>query len=110
MIADGSQDPADEAEYLAAFQELVDSGLAWKLQGTIGRTAADLLNQGLIKQTVPDAKDYYGNLLPWQPSPPSGHVSIAVLGVLSIIGLAIIGWGMTLAALTTIFHHFLITN
>jgi hypothetical protein len=33
-----------EAEF---FQELIDSGLAWKLQGMYGRAAAHLIEQGV---------------------------------------------------------------
>jgi len=38
----------DEDEMLDFFQRLVDSGLAWELQGHYGRTAMALLEAGLI--------------------------------------------------------------
>lgn len=36
-------------ELLGFFQELVDTGLAWSLQGSYGRTAQALLEEGLIE-------------------------------------------------------------
>jgi hypothetical protein len=47
MIAEGVQE-ADEATTIAAWQHLVDTGLAWKLQGFFGRTAQRLLDAGVI--------------------------------------------------------------
>ena len=47
MIAEGQQE-ATEEEQLQAWQHLVDTGLAWTLQGWFGRTAMDMINAGLI--------------------------------------------------------------
>lgn len=49
MIAEGVE-PADSyAEYLEAWQRLVSTGLAWRLQGWFGRQAAALIEAGEIE-------------------------------------------------------------
>lgn len=53
MIFDGawemtSHEPTEE-NFIAAAQQLIDTGLAWRLQGRVGRTCADLIEQGLCQ-------------------------------------------------------------
>lgn len=47
IIAYENGDLSDE-ESIKLFQNLVDSGLAWQLQGHYGRTAQNLINLGYI--------------------------------------------------------------
>lgn len=47
LIAEGIEDASIE-EQLNAWQQLVDTGAAWTLQGWFGRTAKLLIEQGLI--------------------------------------------------------------
>jgi len=44
-IVEGDEE-ADEATQLQAWQYLIDTGLAWSLQGWFGRTAARLIENG----------------------------------------------------------------
>jgi hypothetical protein len=44
------QGDLDDEKMLELFQRLVDSGLAWRLQGSYGRTAMALIKGGSISQ------------------------------------------------------------
>lgn len=48
-IAEGFIEADNEEQVLAAWQHLVNTGLAWSLQGWFGRTAQRLIDDGLIE-------------------------------------------------------------
>ena len=52
MIAEGVIETDTEEEVIEAFQHLVDTGLAWQLQGSFGRMAQQLINKGVINENT----------------------------------------------------------
>ena len=50
MIMDYESGDMNEEQELAFFQLLVDSGMAWRLQGHYGRTATAMIEAGLIAE------------------------------------------------------------
>jgi hypothetical protein len=48
LIMQYEQGALSDEDTIALFQSLVDSGLAWQLQGSYGRTAMAMLDAGLI--------------------------------------------------------------
>jgi len=49
LIAEGAEAPDSEEQYFEAWQYLVNTGMAWSLQGWFGRTAQVYINEGYIK-------------------------------------------------------------
>lgn len=47
IIAYENGELESEEELVSGFQELIDSGMAWRLQGHYGRMAKALIDQGL---------------------------------------------------------------
>ena len=47
-IAEGWIETESEEQVINAWQYLVDTGLVWQLQGSFGRTANSLIEQGII--------------------------------------------------------------
>lgn len=55
---------ATEEETIAGYQELINSGQAWQLEGTVGRTAMGLIEEGKCMLGEQSFTDAYGNHVP----------------------------------------------
>lgn len=47
-IAEGFEEAEDEEQVIEAWQFLVDTGMAWQLQGWFGRQAASMIEAGVL--------------------------------------------------------------
>lgn len=53
-----------EQPELQAYQKAIDSGIAFKLEGSWGRTTMDYLKSGLLLLPEKSFTDYWGNVIP----------------------------------------------
>ena len=49
LIVEGAEEATQE-EHIKAWQHLIDTGLAWQLQGSFGRAARWLIEQGICHE------------------------------------------------------------
>jgi hypothetical protein len=45
-ICEGMTEPENEEQYIEAWQHLINTGLAWTLQGWFGRRAVEMIEAG----------------------------------------------------------------
>jgi hypothetical protein len=50
MIAEGVEEAESTTEVLEAWSHLIKTGLCWRLQGFFGRSAASLIENGIISK------------------------------------------------------------
>ena len=55
---------ASEEDTIATYQALIDSGMAWSLEGHVGRTAMGLIESGQCMLGEEAHVDYWGNRVP----------------------------------------------
>ena len=51
-------------EYAEAMQRAINSGMAWKMQGSYGRAAMEALESGACMLGRESTRDYWGNVIP----------------------------------------------
>jgi hypothetical protein len=58
FVENPGETPEEQREIeIAAWQHLIDVGLAWKLQGWFGRTAVQLLEEGICTRREDEIPD-----------------------------------------------------
>ena len=58
------EEDATEEDFIAAYQELINTGQAWQMEGSVGRQAMALIENGICALGESDHRDYYGNHIP----------------------------------------------
>lgn len=58
------EEDATEEEFIGAYQELINTGQAWRMEGSVGRQAMALIEAGICALGESDHRDYYGNHVP----------------------------------------------
>jgi len=53
-----------QEEYIENMQELINSGTAWQLEGSVGRAAMALIESGHCMLGETGHRDYWGNYIP----------------------------------------------
>lgn len=47
LIIEGCEEDVSEERLISAYQYLIDCGIVWQLQGSYGRTAKNLIDDGI---------------------------------------------------------------
>lgn len=59
-----TEDEVDEDTALEGLQQLIDSGMAWRLEGSVGRSAMRAIEDGMVVLGRTGHRDYYGSYVP----------------------------------------------
>lgn len=59
-----TDEEATEEDYYFAIQRAINSGSAWSMQGSYGRTMMHAIEAGFCMLGRDQARDYYGNTIP----------------------------------------------
>ena len=62
-VLEGNEETTEE-EFYMEMQKAINDGLAWKFQGSYGRSMMDAIRNGYCMLGHTQASDYYGNVIP----------------------------------------------
>jgi len=62
-VLEGNEE-VDEMDYYAEMQRAINGGVAWKFQGSYGRSMMDAIRNGYCMLGHTQSSDYYGNTIP----------------------------------------------
>jgi hypothetical protein len=72
LLLQQQQTGLDEDDNVRLFQDLIDTGMAWRLEGAVGREAMRLIDAGQCTLGDVGHRDYYGNYVPSKTEVQSG--------------------------------------
>ena len=64
LMMDFENGDLDDQQTIDFFQQLIDTGTVWHLQGFYGRMASDLIRNGYCRLGEESHQDAYGNTVP----------------------------------------------
>jgi len=64
MMSEFWEEDQTREDYVRNMQALINSGTAWRLEGSFGRAAMRLIEDGLCALGPDGHRDYYGNYVP----------------------------------------------
>ena len=62
----------EQGEAVLDLQALINSGMAWRLEGSVGRAAMDAIEAGICVLGEVGHRDYWGNYIPSRHEVQSG--------------------------------------
>jgi hypothetical protein len=71
------REDATAEETIEVYQDLVNTGQAWQLEGHVGRTAMSLIEAGLITLGEEGHRDHYGGYVPSRHEVEPGTIGSA---------------------------------
>ncbi len=73
LMMDFENGDLDDQQTIELFQQLIDSGTVWHLQGFYGQMASELIRNGYCQLSEPSHRNAYGNTVPSREAAENIH-------------------------------------